>query len=167
MSSIIACSSPPFAGVDALDLAAGVLASSVRPSAWASRRAGSMVSTTVRRPCTSAARSAERGRGGGLADPAGAAAHDDPDGGIGQHRVDVQRGHALRVSRALDAADPPPSERIAPVSAAVDAGSAQSASRSSAGPVDAAGQERQLDHRAPELGQVGAQGPPRRRWRTR
>ena len=56
----------------------GSLSSSVSPIDCASRRAGSMVSTTTSRP-RSAARSAERGRGRGLADAAGAAAHDDLD----------------------------------------------------------------------------------------
>ena len=69
----------------------GVLSSSVRPIDWASRRAGSMVSTTTCRP-RSAARSAERGRGRGLAHAAGAAADDDP-GRAGRRcsRVHVER----------------------------------------------------------------------------
>src|SRR5437763_13794185 len=54
MSSCMAYSSPPFA---VPFTCRGVLSSSVRPSDWASRRAGSMVSTTTCRPC-SAARSA-------------------------------------------------------------------------------------------------------------
>jgi hypothetical protein len=58
-----------------------------------------MVSTTVRRPCT------ERGGGRRLAHAARAAAHDDPDGRIGEQTVDVQpvRGqfsHYPRVIRA-------------------------------------------------------------------
>ena len=56
MSSIIACSSPPLA-VSTPDTSRGVLSSSDRPMDWASRRAGSMVSTTTLRP-RSAARSA-------------------------------------------------------------------------------------------------------------
>ena len=56
MSSIIASSEPPVA-VSTPSTRRGVLSSSVRPIDCASRRAGSMVSTTVRRP-RSAARSA-------------------------------------------------------------------------------------------------------------
>ena len=54
MSSIIACSSPPALTPST---EGGVLSSTVRPIDWASRRAGSMVSTTTLRP-RSAARSA-------------------------------------------------------------------------------------------------------------
>ena len=46
MSSIIACSAPPLAASTPAT-GRGVLSSSVRPSDWASRRAGSMVSTTT------------------------------------------------------------------------------------------------------------------------
>jgi hypothetical protein len=56
MSSIIACSSPPFTPLTPLTWR-GVLSSSVSPIDCARRRAGSMVNTTVRRPA-SAARSA-------------------------------------------------------------------------------------------------------------
>src|SRR6476646_6681442 len=55
MSSIIACSSPLTSGANGTRC--GVLPRSLMPSAWASRLAGSMVSTTTVRPY-SAARSA-------------------------------------------------------------------------------------------------------------
>src|SRR5690348_11817763 len=55
MSSIIASSRPP-ADVSTPATSRGVLSSRSRPIAWASRRAGSMVSTTTRRPCSAARR---------------------------------------------------------------------------------------------------------------
>ena len=53
MSSIIASRLPP-AAVSILATGRGVLSSSPRPSDWASRRAGSMVSTTTLRPASAA-----------------------------------------------------------------------------------------------------------------
>ena len=82
----------------------GVLSSSVRPIDWASRRAGSMVSTTVRRPCCSAARSAERGGRGGLADAAGAAADDDRGRRVARaapSTSSARRGRCIRAYRVM------------------------------------------------------------------
>ena len=53
MSSIIASRDPP-ADRSIPGIGAGVLSSSDSPRDWASRRAGSMVSTTVRRPASAA-----------------------------------------------------------------------------------------------------------------
>ena len=107
MSSIIACSSPPLA-VDARAPGAGCCRARSCPCDWASRRAGSMVSTTTLRP-RSAARSAERRRGRGLADAAGAAADDDPGRRVVEQRVDVERaagGARARRARRRSARSP-------------------------------------------------------------
>src|ERR687889_1602216 len=53
MSSIIASSRPP-ASVSTPVTSRGVLSKRASPIAWASRRAGSMVRTTTRRPCSAA-----------------------------------------------------------------------------------------------------------------
>ncbi len=55
MSSIMASSEPPFVPSTPLTWR-GVLSSAVSPIDWASRRAGSMVSTTTVRPCSAARR---------------------------------------------------------------------------------------------------------------
>ena len=67
----------------------GVLSSFSMPIDCASRRAGSMVSTTTLRP-RSAARSARAADGGGLADAAGAAADDDLGARVVEQGVDVE-----------------------------------------------------------------------------
>ena len=95
MSSIIASSAPADSSTPATRR--GVLSSSVRPIDCASRRAGSMVRTTVRRP-RSAAREGERGRGRRLADAARAAADDDL-GGV-DRRVDVGIAHSCQCPRS-------------------------------------------------------------------
>ena len=71
----------------------GVLSSSTRPIDWASRRAGSIVSTHTRRP-RSAARSRECGSDRGLADAARPAAHDDAGRRVVQECIDVRIGRS-------------------------------------------------------------------------
>ena len=95
MSSIIACSSPRLAGaVDRRvghlrDPAAGSLSSSARPSAWASRRAGSIVSTATAAPGRPRAR-ASAALVVVLPTPPEPQQHEDPDRAVVEQRVDVE-----------------------------------------------------------------------------
>ena len=90
MSSIIASRLPPRSGSTPAT-GRGVLSSSSIPIDWASRRAGSIVSTTTLRPSLGGPQG-QRGRGRGLADAARAAADDDPGARVVEQRVDVERG---------------------------------------------------------------------------
>src|ERR1700683_4429014 len=88
MSSIIACRLPP-ASSSMPSTRRGVLSSEDSPIDWASLLAGSTVSTPT---CLPRGAQADRGRRGGLADAAGAAADDDPGAPVVDDPVDVQAG---------------------------------------------------------------------------
>ena len=78
--------------VDARRPAAGCCRAPSMPIDCASRRAGSMVSTTTL-PAPLGGPQRERGGGGRLADAAGAAADDDAGARVVDQRVDVERRH--------------------------------------------------------------------------
>src|SRR6185295_9260333 len=114
--------------------------SSVRPIDWASRRAGSMVSTTVRRPCCSAARS-----------PSAAAVVVLPTPPEPQHTMILVAGFASNASTSRRGAAV--TSRAYPEPGRSNTGE-DLGQLIQAGPVHTGVQERQLDQRPAHLGQI-------------